>query len=130
MMSGIDENGNALYHTYSSWATQMGYTIPANCTKLLVNLGNIPAVGYNSDGTKTVIVMADGYNGWGYNENGYDRSGNSFNKSYNDDVNDECELGCNYSDITIKDVAFTNAKSKGSYILYKDFRYFQTKLYI
>ena len=25
--SGIDENGNALYHTYSSWATQMEHVM-------------------------------------------------------------------------------------------------------
>lgn len=78
-ISGTTDDGGFTYYTYSELAASMGFVIPKDCSKILVDEGGTTYVGYKSDGSKVVIVKTDGYNFFGYDVNGYDRYGYDVN---------------------------------------------------
>ena len=75
MPSGVNENGEFTYFTYAELSTSMGFVIPTDCSKILVDAGGTTYVGYKSDGSKFIIVKSDGYNIWGYDKDGYNQWG-------------------------------------------------------
>lgn len=120
-ISGTTDDGGFTYYTYSELAASMGFVIPKDCSKILVDEGGTTYVGYKSDGSKVVIVKTDGYNFFGYDVNGYDRYGydvngydrNGYDKDgYDKDGYDKNGYGKNF---TIKSVCFKNAVEKDKY---------------
>lgn len=79
MPSGVNENGEFTYFTYAELATSMGFVIPTDCSKILVDAGGTTYVGYKLDGSKFIIVKSDGYDNFGYDKNGYNRWGYDVN---------------------------------------------------
>lgn len=78
--SGVTEDGEFIYGTYSELAKKDGFVIPANCSKILVDVGGLPYMGYKSDGTKVRIYDKDGYDVFGYDSKYNDRSGQNLKK--------------------------------------------------
>ena len=95
MTSGVNENGEFTYFTYAELATSMGFVIPTDCSKILVDAGGTTYVGYKSDGSKFIIVKSDGYNIWGYDKNGYDKWGYDIRNYYNQNKEDKNNINNN-----------------------------------
>lgn len=74
------EDGELIYGTYSELAKENGFVIPANCSKILVNVSGRPYMGYKADGTKVRIYDNDGYDVFGYDSKYNDRSGQNLKK--------------------------------------------------
>ena len=74
------EDGELIYGTYSELAKENGFVIPANCSKILVNVSGRPYMGYKADGTKVRIYDKDGYDVFGYDSKYNDRSGQNLKK--------------------------------------------------
>ena len=78
--SGVTEDGEFIYGTYSEFVKKLGFVIPANCSKILVDIGGLPYMGYKSDGTKVRIYDKDGFDIYGYNSKYNNRSGQNLKK--------------------------------------------------
>lgn len=74
------EDGELIYYTYSELVKERGFVIPANCSKILVNVSGRPYMGYKADGTKVRIYDKDGYDVFGYDSKYNDRSGQNLKK--------------------------------------------------
>lgn len=73
--SGMTEDGELIYGTYSELAKENGFVIPANCSKILVDACGLPYMGYKADGTKVRIYDKDGYDIYGYDSKYNNRNG-------------------------------------------------------
>lgn len=74
------EDGELIYGTYSELAKENGFVIPANCSKILVDVFGRPYMGYKADGTKVRIYDKDGYDALGYDSKYNNRSGQNLKK--------------------------------------------------
>ena len=77
---GITEDCEFIYGTYSELVKENGFVIPANCSKILVDVCGLPYMGYKSDGTKVRIYDKDGYDALGYDSKYNNRSGQNIKK--------------------------------------------------
>ena len=73
-----DGSGNYTYYTYKELAETHGYVIPSSCVQILIDEVGMAYVGYHADGSKEVIYKNDGYDILGYDKNGKNRGGDSY----------------------------------------------------
>lgn len=78
--SGVTEDGELIYGTYSEFVKKLGFVIPANCSKILVDIGGLPYMGYKSNGTKVRIYDKDGFDIYGYDSKYNNRNGQNIKK--------------------------------------------------